>query len=177
MNILIENIDNVRYVNSRGDVVVEYENGTESCVEIEHQDYAEIISKFSVAAYVPESFEDILLRQMLLTIAELNLRSDEFMTGVTQATYPEFEKQTFERQREEAINWQADNSSPTPLVDILASNREVDRELLLQKILTKVQQFEVLSFSVAGQRQKYEDQIKSATTVAELEAMEFTFNV
>lgn len=105
----------------------------------------------------------------------LNTQADRYVLELTKAQYPDFERETFAMQKAEAQAWATDNSAPTPRVDILAANRGVDREILLQKILEKVEAFEIIAMTVAGQRQKYEDQIKAATTVAELEAIAFVF--
>lgn len=86
--------------------------------------------------------------------------------------YPEFEKLTFETQRREAKAWESDNNTPTPNIDILANARGIDRVELLSRILIKVAQFDQLAMTVAGQRQKYEDQVNAATTVEEVNAID-----
>tara|TARA_R110002153_G_scaffold70851_4_gene185814 strand:+ start:1636 stop:2163 length:528 start_codon:yes stop_codon:yes gene_type:complete len=93
------------------------------------------------------------------------------------STYPDFEKLTFETQKSEARGWAMDNTVDTPNVDILAFNRGIDREVLLEKISVKATEFEKLSMAIAGQRQKFEDLIALATTVEELDAINISFTV
>lgn len=112
-----------------------------------------------------------------VAIQRLNKEADNFVNNATLAQYPEFERQTFEIQKQEALAWQADNSVATPKVDLLAQNRGVDREILLQKILEKVEAFEIIAMTVAGQRQKYEDQIKVMTDTSLMHTMEFVFTI
>ena len=102
--------------------------------------------------------------------------SQHYVDSLT-STYPDFEKFTFEIQKSEARSWLLDNSVQTPNVDILASNRGIDREVLLEKISIKATQFEQLSMVIAGQRQKFEDLINKATTVEELDAINISFTV
>jgi hypothetical protein len=107
----------------------------------------------------------------------LTSTAQNFIDSVVGIQYPDFEKLTFETQKSEALTWSADNSAPTPNVDVLALNRGVDRTVLLQKILIKTTQFEQISMAIAGQRQAYEDQIDATTTVEQLNGIAFNFTL
>lgn len=107
-------------------------------------------------------------------LEELNIKAQSFVDSLTSA-YPEFEQLTFERQRAEALSWSADNTATTPNIDVLAANRGMDRVELLGRVVTKVTAYEGLAMAVAGQRQAFEDQIATATTEAELNAITITF--
>lgn len=108
---------------------------------------------------------------------ELLLAVDAYMENLKLGNYPNFERQTFERQKQEAKTWEIDNLAPTPYIDILANNRQIDRTELIGRILSKAEQFEVLAFAIVGQRQRYEDLIEAAITVDELNAIEFSFAI
>lgn len=136
--------------------------------------HAKILSEINLPEY-EESLEELELEKNL-KIASLNSMADFYIQTKINASYPEFEKQTFEAQRREATAWAAEETQETPMIDILAANREIPRTVLISKILEKVSQFETLAFTVAGKRQKIEDQIKATTNLAELEAIEINFN-
>jgi hypothetical protein len=106
----------------------------------------------------------------------INSEAQYFMDSSLPA-YPDFEKFTFEIQKSEARSWLLDNSAQTPNVDILALNRGIDREVLLEKISIKATQFEQLSMAIAGQRQKFEDLINKATTIKELDEINISFTI
>lgn len=82
---------------------------------------------------------------------------------------PEFEKDTWVLQAKETKAWKADPSTPTPLMDTIAKQRGVPREALLEKAYIKAVRFELLTASVAGQRQKYADMINNAKSLEDLD--------
>lgn len=123
--------------------------------------------------FIPRAIE--LQKQSLLD--DLNKAADKFVYDILLVEYPDFEVQTFEVQKQEALLWEADPNALTPNVDILAAARGINREVLLQKILDKVTQFTAVAMQVAGQRQKFEDQIKGASTQEELDAITFNFTI
>jgi hypothetical protein len=88
------------------------------------------------------------------------------------AGYPQMEKDTWPTQDKEVKAWQADpENASTPWIDLAAQVRGIGREAYLQRTLSKTQQFEQISAYLTGLRQKYEDQIKVAETIAELDAI------
>lgn len=146
--------------------------------------YARIIHLERAEEFIPKEKTNMPYPDMLeldynryVAIQRLNTEADNFVNNATLAQYPEFERQTFEIQKQEALAWAADNSAATPKVDLLAQNRGVDREILLAKILEKVEAFEIIAMTVAGQRQKYEDQIKAMTDTSLMQTLEFVFTL
>ncbi len=135
--------------------------------------HAKITADASASSYqeTQAEFESILSRRMI----ELNATAQSAIDAQT-PEYPPFEQLTFERQRAEALAFQQDPASPTPSVDAIAFAREIDRTELLSKIISKVGQFESLSCFIAGRRQYYEVQLNSASSIAELDDIEFIFN-
>lgn len=94
---------------------------------------------------------------------EINKKAQDFVRDMAKLDEtPEFEQATWQEQANEARAWFADKSTPTPKLDLLAMLRGVPPEILRQKCYEKAQAFYQLSFAVAGQRQKYEDTLKSA---------------
>lgn len=127
--------------------------------------------KTAALAY-KESSEEFNLA-VSLAIEKLNLSAEDNVNKVT-GKYPEFEKQTFEIQRTEAAAWEADNTVPTPNIDLICMNRYGDlskRVELIAKVNKKAADFSNLALTIAGKRQKIEDEIKAAKTIAELEAI------
>lgn len=81
---------------------------------------------------------------------------------------PEDEVLSWDIQKLEAQAYIKDNKSPTPFIDALVINRDVKKEWLINKVLEKVKAYESYIGSLTGKRQKYEDKIKLAKTVEDL---------
>lgn len=89
-------------------------------------------------------------------ITRINGQTQALMQSV-EDSYPEFEKRTWPTQKAEVEAWASDNSSSTPLLDVIAESRGVDRVTLLNKTKEKVEQYNLYAASLAGKRQKIED--------------------
>lgn len=88
-------------------------------------------------------------------------------------SYPDFEISTWPKQREEAEAFSKDDTTPTPYMDIVAEQRGIDREELLDKTLTKIALFDENSAVIAGKRQKAYDKAKASSTLAELLSVKY----
>lgn len=86
-------------------------------------------------------------------------------------TYPQTELLTFDKQESEARAWVADNNVQTPLVDMLALGRQMDKADLVQRILAKADAFALVTGYLTGQRQRYEDMLKIAETAEDVSAI------
>lgn len=75
------------------------------------------------------------------------------------AEYPAFEVATWAVQESEARAWLRDPKSATPFCDILAQEREMAREDLINRVVRKVEEFRAVSAVMAGRRQRLFDQI------------------
>ena len=107
-----------------------------------------------------------------------NNQAYEAATISITANYPQMEKDTWPTQDREVKAWVLDpENAETPWIDTAAAIRGVDRTLYLQRTLAKTQQFEQVSAYLTGLRQKYEDQIKVAVTLADLEAVKCVYNI
>lgn len=108
--------------------------------------------------------------------AEINSKAEKMATVLT-AGYPEFEMKTWPQQESESLSWQADNAALTPMIDIMAQQRGIDRVLYLQKTITKVTMFRQACSKLVGQRQKYADMLAAATTVEAVQAIDPVYSL
>lgn len=108
--------------------------------------------------------------------AKNNTGYSEITAAVTK-NYPELEKDTWPTQNYEVKQWLANPEAPTPWVNIAAAARGIDRIDYLNRSHAKAQQFEAVSAHLTGLRQKYEDAIKAAVTIAEIEAVEIVYQI
>ena len=115
--------------------------------------------------------------QQKVKVAKIADAAQKFIDSIITDVYPEFEKLTFEEQKKEALAWEADNSSLTPYLDLLAGARGIDRVELINKVIVKVNEFQQVCFYIAGQRQAKTEVAKSATTTAELDAIDLSYSL
>lgn len=109
---------------------------------------------------------------------EINQKAQEFVANVAKLhETPEFEQATWQEQANEARAWHADNNTPTPKLALLATLRGVPLDVLRRKCFEKAQAFYMLSFAAAGQRQRYEDMLKSAVNIEQVLAIEPVFSL
>ena len=97
------------------------------------------------------------------------------------AGYPQTEIESFYRQEKEALAWQADHNTATPMLTQIAQNRGVPFEILVEKVTEKSAQFAVVIGIIIGQRQAFEDRLLALKTPEELTSLEqeidaWTFN-
>ena len=97
------------------------------------------------------------------------------------AGYPQTEIESFYRQEKEALAWQADHNTATPMLTQIAQNRGVPFEILVEKVIEKSAQFAVVIGIIIGQRQAFEDRLLALKTPEELTSLEqeieaWTFN-
>lgn len=88
------------------------------------------------------------------------------------AGYPQTEIESFYRQEKEALAWQADHNTPTPMLAQIAHVRGVPLDMLIEKVIEKSAQFAVAIGMIIGQRQAFEDRLLALKTPEELTALE-----
>ena len=98
-------------------------------------------------------------------------KADQLKNGLL-AGYPQTEIESFYRQEKEALAWQADHNTPTPMLSQIAQNRGVPFEILVEKVIEKSAQFAVVIGIIIGQRQAFEDRLLALKTPQELTALE-----
>ncbi|WP_176243676.1 tail fiber assembly protein [Halomonas sp. CSM-2] len=86
--------------------------------------------------------------------------------------YPDFERETWGDQEDEARAWTADNTAPTPTLTGIAEARGVTVKYLAPKVIEKADQYRTLATSVAGKRQRLEDDIAAALEAEDREGLE-----
>lgn len=117
---------------------------------------------------VPELAADKLLKN--------NAAFEIAMSGLT-SDYPPSEILSWERQRAEALAWEADSTVPTPWIDIAASARGLARDEYLLRTTAKVHQFAIASAWLIGRRQAIDDAIRAATTSESVASVEISYEL
>ncbi|MFC1051622.1 hypothetical protein ACFGWE_03505 [Pasteurella multocida] len=110
-------------------------------------------------------------------LKEINDSAQAYVDGIAK-TYetPEFERDTWLTQRAEAIAWKQNPNSSTPTLESIATNRGVPLDILREKAYQKSVLFATLSSTIAGQRQKLEDQLMAAQSIEEIEQISIQYN-
>lgn len=104
-------------------------------------------------------------------LAEINT-TYSVATSALVESYPETELLTFDKQEAEARAWLSDNTVSTPLIDMLAAGRQMDKAELVDRIIAKASTFTLAAGYLTGQRQHYEDILSAAGTLEEVEDIE-----
>lgn len=92
-------------------------------------------------------------------------------------TVPQFERESWAVQGQEAQAWAANPQAPTPILAGIAQARGVPLDVLRQKALAKSQAFTFLTASVAGRRQAIEDKINAAGDMQALSAVVIAYQI
>jgi len=77
----------------------------------------------------------------------------------------DLEMATWEEQKREALAYQLDNTTSTPLIDILAAGRNITRETLVNKILTNVESYKIKLANLLVEQQQLEQRVKACQTI------------
>ena len=135
-------------------------------------------SPFHVFNMATKSFEPSEEKQTALfaqqkegLLNKLAGKADQLKNGLL-AGYPQTEIESFYRQEKEALAWQADHNTPTPMLSQIARVRGVPLEVLIEKVIEKSAQFAVAIGIIIGQRQAFEDRLLALKTPEELTALE-----
>ncbi len=109
---------------------------------------------------------------------ELNSTAESMVENLAKTSKtPAFERATWEIQRQEAVAWKTDNSTPTPSLDQIAKMRGMPVEILREKAYQKAIKYQQLTTTIAGIRQRYEDMVDGAKNLEDLNAITFEFNL
>ena len=98
-------------------------------------------------------------------------KADQLKNGLL-AGYPQTEIESFYRQEKEALAWQADHNTLTPMLSQIARARGVPLDILISKVIEKSAQFAVAIGIIIGQRQAFEDRLLALKTPDDLTALE-----
>lgn len=106
-------------------------------------------------------------------LAEINAKAQAFVNQLAHLDEtPEFERETWAIQREEAKAWFMDNAAETPTLAMIAQVRGVPLDILRRKAYEKAIAYQTVAAVVAGQRQAYEDRLNRAETLEQIQAIE-----
>ena len=91
-------------------------------------------------------------------LSQINAAFENAMLAV-RSDYTESEIMSWSKQEYEARRWLTDNTHPTPLLDLIAEARGLDKTMLLNKVVLKADQYAYATGLAVGRRQQLEDQI------------------
>jgi hypothetical protein len=110
--------------------------------------------------------EQLVFEQIDLTANELEQlrQGDVYIKGLEFTTqfqidsigrsYPQFERDTFAVQENEANAFMKDPTAPTPFIDNLCLNRGIDKEIMVSKILSNAEALKLATAPIIGHYQK-----------------------
>lgn len=105
-----------------------------------------------------------------MKLAALAIHCDALLTPL-KAGYPLGEQQSWDKQEIEARDFTADAAAPVPLLSALAAARGIGVADLAARIIAKSDLFAAYSGAVIGNRQKCEDAVAAAGTIAQVDAI------
>jgi len=77
------------------------------------------------------------------------------------------EKDTWEEQKRESFGYVADNTYPTPMIDILSQGRGIEKSVFIQKIIDNVTSYNVKLANLLLEQQLLEQRVKECQTLAD----------
>ena len=119
----------------------------------------------------PEKQTALFAQQKESLLNKLANKADQLKNSLLSG-YPQTEIESFYRQEKEALAWQADHSTSTPMLSQIARVRGVPLEILIEKVIEKSAQFAVAIGIIIGQRQAFEDRLLALKTPDDLIALE-----
>ncbi|WP_276954322.1 hypothetical protein [Helicobacter rodentium] len=114
----------------------------------------------------------------VLRLNELNQSFNALIENALGEAVPPTEMLTWEAQERESnafLNSNPRNESLAPTMVGIATARGVDLEILCQKCIEKSEKYRLLSATMIGKRQKFQDAIESAKTQEEVWNVEFAW--
>lgn len=88
--------------------------------------------------------------------------------------YPQYERESWPIQLQEAQALAADPAAATPWIDACAARRGLERSELAQRILAKDAAYRFISGQLTGARQAHEDAINALQDLADLQLYDVT---
>jgi hypothetical protein len=190
----IEIIDHILHINGKAMMTIP-ETGREASVSIwsvpeEYREKGIFVSVTEngaveeVPACATGSYR--LLKQIAIEPsgnARLRHRKRELITQLSQSCdeeiaklasqYPEHEVSSWPQQVKEAERILADPTQPAPLLSAISSARGVELSDLAARVVLKMEAYAAAAGEIIGRRQSLEDQVERATTVEELELLQW----
>ncbi len=145
---------------------VTYIDGVIKGIEPAPSEYHELINGEWVLSQ--EKVQAGFKRNQQALIIKLKDKADELGNQLLHE-YPQIEQTSFSIQKEEAIAWQKDNSTPTPVLTGIATARNLELSELVARVMKKTTAFETVTGMIAGQRQAIMDKLEQATEQTQLD--------
>lgn len=143
-----------------GDVVSALQTASEAQDGLWYRDYA-------VRSFVSKELNDYKKNALI----QVNEFFQSKIDGLTEI-FPEYTKATFYKQEEEALGWNADNNYPTPLIDrVLEFYVGPSKQQYVNGVINKLGQYYNACGKFIGLQMEYKQQINSATTKADIDAI------
>ena len=92
-------------------------------------------------------------------------------------TYPDTERLTFDKQEAEARILATNADAEAPLLTALAAGRQMDKAELARRVIAKADAFAVASGYLTGQRQRMEDLLDEAQSLADVQGIVVTYSL
>lgn len=127
---------------------------------------------WQVRNYTPEELAEQLESRCADKLNQINAGYQSELDAIL-SDYPSAETKTWDKQEAEARAWQADNTASTPLLDAVASGRNMGKAELVQRVLAKADAWIALSGQATGKRQRLEDEISKAKTLEAFDAIQW----
>lgn len=105
--------------------------------------------------------------------AQVNGEYTQRMSAVA-LPYPQYERESWPIQLQEAQTLAADPAAVTPWIDTCAAQRGLERNELAQRILAKDSAYRLISGSLTGARQAHEDAIDALADLESLQSYDAT---
>lgn len=133
-------------------------------------DYLGPIPPDGYTTQVPREFDtwdgslwitDVVLKNKTLRARKMKVINAAFENAMlaVRNEYTESEIMSWPKQEAEAKKWLADNTYPTPVLDLIAEARNVDKLDLINKVITKANQYAYATGVAIGRRQHLEDRV------------------
>lgn len=157
-------------------------------VELSEESYLDYVAKsamnprFIDGKFVIETVtineQAVISAEKSAKLSEINHKAQEFVNQLAHLDdTPEFERETWPIQREEAKAWFTDRNAKTPIIALIAQTRGVPLDVLRQKAYEKAKAYQTVAAVVAGQRQAYEDRLNRAETLEQIRAIEPSYQL
>ncbi|BDH16570.1 MAG: hypothetical protein [Bacteriophage sp.] len=140
--------------------------------------FNEELNKWVITKYIePTPVVDLIdLKKEKLN--QLYLYTENVIKKITDSeNIPSQEVQSWMAQGQEAIAWKLNPESPTPILDTIATARNIPKDILKQKAYEKAIAYQKVLAYIIGKRQAIEDRINIAKESIELHNIKIEINL
>jgi len=110
--------------------------------------------------------------QAIILVKKLNVHSDNLIAALSGTKYSDMERVSWDKQESEARSYLNDNTAPTPFIDAIVAVRDVTKDTLINKIISKVDIYDTQVATIIGTTQQSIDAVNSCATIAEMAALD-----